>query len=119
MACLLLPAVTPAQVPHLRKQGSATQLVVDGKPFLVLGGELHNSGASSLEYMKPIWKKLKDLKLVFLWFGSWKNGGSTYPPMWVKTDLRRFPREQNLKGAHGPPPAKPGDAAAGGRRYLG
>ncbi|TME13122.1 MAG: hypothetical protein E6I80_02450 [Chloroflexi bacterium] len=40
--------------PYLRKQESATQLVVDGKPFLVLGGELHNSSSSSLEYMRPI-----------------------------------------------------------------
>ena len=30
------------------------QLIVDGKPFLILGGELHNSSSSSLEYMKPI-----------------------------------------------------------------
>lgn len=40
-------ALTPA--PHLRRQGSATQLVVDGRPFLILGGELHNSSASSLD----------------------------------------------------------------------
>jgi len=39
--------------PHLRKQGTAIQLMVDGKPFLVLGGELHNSTSSSLEYMEP------------------------------------------------------------------
>jgi len=30
--------VQQALLPHLRKQGAATQLVVDGKPFLVLGG---------------------------------------------------------------------------------
>ena len=33
-----------------------------------------------------------DLKLVFLWFGSWKNGLSSYAPYWVKQDFRRFPR---------------------------
>lgn len=48
-----------ANSPHLEKRGAATQLVVDGKPFLILGGELHNSSSSSLEYMKPIWPKLK------------------------------------------------------------
>jgi hypothetical protein len=32
------------------------------------------------------------LKLVFLWFGSWKNGLSSYAPYWVKQDFRRFPR---------------------------
>ena len=33
-----------------------------------------------------------NLKLVFLWFGSWKNGLSSYAPYWVKKDYKRFPR---------------------------
>ena len=45
-------------MPHLEKRGNATQLIVDGKPFLVLGGELHNSSSSSVEYMKPVWPRL-------------------------------------------------------------
>ena len=49
--------------PSLRKQGTATQLVVDDKPFLVLAGELGNSTSSSLEYMQPIWPKLASLNL--------------------------------------------------------
>lgn len=32
------------------------------------------------------------LALVPLWFGTWKNGRSTYVPEWVKTDPARFPR---------------------------
>lgn len=117
-------------LPHLRKQGTAAQLVVDGKPFLVIGGELHNSSSSDPEYMKPVWRRMVDLnfntvlagvswelvepeegrfdfslvdgliqdarrnglRLVFLWFGSWKNGMSSYVPLWVKKDYRRFPR---------------------------
>jgi hypothetical protein len=47
------------EIPHLKKQGEATQLIVDGKPYLVLGGELHNSTSSSREYMKDIWPKLE------------------------------------------------------------
>lgn len=39
-----------------------------------------------------------NLKLVLLWFGSWKNGLSTYAPGWVKTDLNRFPRTQDEHG---------------------
>jgi hypothetical protein len=116
--------------PQLRRHGTATQLVVDGKPFLVLGGELLNSSSSSLEYMQPVWGRLAaqhlntvlagvsweliepeeghfdfrlldglvrdarahQMKLVLLWFGSWKNGMSSYPPVWVKRDTRRFPR---------------------------
>ena len=50
-------------LPHLEKRGQATQLVVDGKPFLVLTGELHNSSASSLLYMKPIWSRLTAMHL--------------------------------------------------------
>ena len=44
-----------SDIPHLRKQGTATQLIVDGKPFLALGSELSNTGATSVEYMKPAW----------------------------------------------------------------
>jgi hypothetical protein len=32
------------------------------------------------------------MRIVFLWFGSWKNSMSCYAPGWVKTDLKRFPR---------------------------
>jgi len=123
-------------IPHLRKQGSATQLIVDGEPFLMLAGELHNSSASSAEYMKPIWPRLakknlntiiapvywellepeegkfdftlvdsmiqgarsNGLRLVILWFGSWKNSASTYIPVWVKKDFERFPRVKDKKG---------------------
>jgi len=53
--CASRPAT---EAPHLLKQGTATQLIVDGKPFLALAGELANSSATSVEYMKPIWPKL-------------------------------------------------------------
>ena len=52
-----------AGLPHLEKRGSATELIVDGKPFLVLGGELHNSSSSSVEYMKPVWPRLAAMHL--------------------------------------------------------
>ena len=42
-------AQTDSGIPHLQKQGSATQLVVDGKPFLIVSGELSNNAATSLE----------------------------------------------------------------------
>ena len=123
-------------IPHLRKQGTATQLVVHGQPFLMLGGELGNSTASDVKYMVPVWPKLKamelntilmpvswellepqegrfdfalvddliasarthDLKIVILWFGSWKNSVSSYAPVWVKTDQKRFPRSRTSDG---------------------
>lgn len=106
------------------------QLYVNKEPFLIIGGELLNSSASSVEHMKDNWARIRslhvntvflpvnwqqfepkegtfdyslidshiksaadnDLKLVVLWFGSWKNGESHYTPDWVKTDMQRFPR---------------------------
>ena len=45
-------------MPHLEKRGAATQLIVDGKPYLVLAGETDNTASSSLDYMNPVWPKL-------------------------------------------------------------
>src|ERR1035437_3173738 len=105
-----------------------TRLYVDGKPFIMVSGELHNSSSSNLTYLAPIFPKLKEmglntviasiaweqfepqegkfdyalidgiiaqarennLKLCILWFASWKNGLSTYTPLWVKKDTKRF-----------------------------
>jgi beta-galactosidase GanA len=51
--CALAISAAYAQtIPHLEKRGLATQLIVDGKPFLVLGAEPPTSGASNLEYLK-------------------------------------------------------------------
>jgi beta-galactosidase GanA len=141
-AALLLAAqaaaaqAADARLPHLRKQGTATQLVVDGEPFLIRGGELGNSTASDLERMRPTWARLRamhlntvvapvswelvepvegrfdfasvdglladarrnDMRLVLLWFGSWKNSMSSYAPAWVKTDQARFPRTEATRG---------------------
>jgi beta-galactosidase GanA len=126
----------PTRTPHLRKQGTATQLIVQGQPFLVLGGELHNSSASNIEYMHPIWERLvalnlntvlatvaweqieptegsfdfvlvdgliqaarqHGLRLILLWFGSWKNGVSSYVPAWIKRDYHRFPLSKLQNG---------------------
>jgi len=33
-----------------------------------------------------------NLHVMFLWFGSWKNGISSFVPAWVKADQDRFPR---------------------------
>lgn len=42
--------------------------------------------------------RANELKLVLLWFGSWKNSMSCYAPSWVKTDLNRFPRARTRDG---------------------
>lgn len=126
----------PGSIPHLRKQGTATQLIVGGKPFFMRGGELGNSSASDAEFMKPVWEKLArmnlntvlmpvywelvepeegkfdwtlldenirearryNLKIVPLWFASWKNSMSCYAPAWVKMNQKRFPRSVGRDG---------------------
>ncbi len=50
----ILPLQAHQKLPYLQKQGSTTQLMVDGKPFLVIGGELGNSSASSIEDIPEI-----------------------------------------------------------------
>lgn len=124
------PDKVTTQMPHLKKVGNTTQLIVDGKPFIMISGELHNSSSSSIEYMKDVWKRIeplnmntliasaswdvveaeegkynfkeidalieearaRNMKLVLIWFASWKNGNSTYAPEWVKTNPNRFPK---------------------------
>src|SRR4029079_1474116 len=122
--------------PQLVKTNGVTQLYVQGKPFLVLGGELGNSSTSNIDYMRPVWPKLKSmhlntvlapvywelleplggkfdftlvdsliagarkqhLKLILLWFGSWKNSMSCYAPEWIKLNQQKFERAKNSKG---------------------
>jgi beta-galactosidase GanA len=38
------------------------------------------------------------MRLVLLWFGSWKNAFSNYAPEWVKSDAKRFPRAESAEG---------------------
>ena len=39
-----------------------------------------------------------DLKLVLLWFGSWKNSMSSHVPGWIKTDQVTYPRAVDENG---------------------
>jgi beta-galactosidase GanA len=38
------------------------------------------------------------VRLVLLWFGTWKNGSGHYEPEWVKRDLVKYPRVTGPKG---------------------
>ena len=136
LVCLNVTAQTESTIPHLQKQGNSAQLIVNGKPAILLAAELTNSAGSSMDYMEPVWPKLKrlnlnavlasvtwemiepeegkfdfssldelvtkarenNLKLVLLWFGTWKNAGSSYPPGWVRQNTKRFPRRQSPEG---------------------
>jgi beta-galactosidase GanA len=68
LSCLAALAATlafsaHAATPRLEKQGTTQNLIVDGKPFLILGGELGNSSASSAAYMEPHWPRLAAMNL--------------------------------------------------------
>jgi beta-galactosidase GanA len=43
--------------------------------------------------------RAQNLRLVLLWFGSWKNTWSSYAPGWVKRDFARFARVQLRNGS--------------------
>lgn len=45
-------------IPHLQKNDVSHQLIVNGKPLLMLAGELQNSSLTSAEYMKEVWPKM-------------------------------------------------------------
>lgn len=134
LALTLSVSLNGQNIPYMSEDG---QLIVDGKPFLMYAGELHNSTTGSAHKMAPVWQQMADininsvfaavswelvepeegkfdftlvdemiegcreadLKLVILWFGSWKNGRSTYAPAWVKTDQKRFPLVWNKDGS--------------------
>jgi hypothetical protein len=51
-----------SQTASLVRQGDATQLFVEGKPFLILGGELGNSSAACFEDIEANFDKLLDME---------------------------------------------------------
>ena len=67
MRCLLMLASTlcfmAAQAqPALVKKNGSTHFEIDGKPFVMFTGELHNSTSTSESYMQEIgvWKQMKE-----------------------------------------------------------
>jgi hypothetical protein len=123
-------------IPRIEKTGSSYRLLVDGSPYLMLGGQVHNSDTANADDLNkaldvlaswhantaeaPIyWEALepkpgqfdfssvdfaieaarkRDLHLILLWFGTWKNGESHYTPEWVKRDKQKYVRVQGPRG---------------------
>ena len=50
-------------IPHFEKIEKSQQLIVNGKPFLMLGAELQNSSMTSAAYMNTVWQKLVDTNI--------------------------------------------------------
>jgi beta-galactosidase GanA len=127
--------VAAQELPRLvQEQGRAT-LMVDGKPYMVLGAQVDNSSGwpqrlkqvwPAAERMKlntlevPVyWEQMEPergkfdfsvvddvlaqarehkVRLVLLWFGTWKNGKMHYVPEWVKQDTKTYPRMMTKAG---------------------
>lgn len=51
------------QIPCLIKARTTKQLVVHGRPFLMLPAELQNSSLTCAEYMDTVWQKVKDMNV--------------------------------------------------------
>ncbi len=131
-ALFALTACTPStaeEAPRLVQKDGRYALLVDGKPYLALGGQIHNSSGWPSE-LPQVWESMAalhantveapvyweqmeaqpgkfdftnvdaivegarthNLRVVLLWFGTWKNGNMHYVPSWVKNDTKRFPR---------------------------
>ena len=43
--------------------------------------------------------RITEIRIVFLWFGLWKNGASNYVPAWVKRDSRQYFRAVHKSGS--------------------
>ncbi|MFB7892893.1 DUF5597 domain-containing protein [Microbacterium sp. NPDC056044] len=109
---------------------SGPYLAIDGRPFVVIGTEVHNSSSSTARAIARSFDAVQELgantvlapvawdlfepaegtydtrlldamidgaherglRLIPLWFGSWKNAASTYVPGWVKQNPERFTR---------------------------
>ena len=129
------PSPKNAPLPRLVQKDGRYALMVDGKPFTMLGVQAHNSSnypgalpqvwaavkdtrANTLE-IPVAWEQIEpvegrfdfsyvdtllaqarknDVRLVLLWFGTWKNTGPAYAPEWVKFDNGRFPRMVDKDG---------------------
>lgn len=122
-------------IPAIIEKGGRHALLVDGKPFLVLGGQVHNSSAWP-EMMPKVWlaaemmhlntieipiyweqvepqqgkfdfslidmllkqSRQHRVRLVLLWFATWKNGSNHYMPEWMKRSAAKYP---NITGKNG------------------
>jgi hypothetical protein len=112
------------------------RLLVDGKPFLILGLQWDCDSCFSPEEMNPLfphavrmgantaalptyWREIEpepgqfdfrmiderleqarihDLRLVLLWFATWKNGSPAYAPDYIRDDPKTYPRALDRHG---------------------
>ena len=132
---LLTTPLLATELPRIATDHGRHALLVDGKPFLILGAQVNNSSnwPAVLDQVWPAidklhantvqvpiaWEQIEPkegqfdfafldtlvnqarehrVRLILLWFATWKNNGPSYAPAWVKLDEHRFPRVLNREG---------------------
>ena len=135
--CMAICGSMDVAMPQIIEKNGRHALLVDGKPFFMLGGQVHNSSgwpgmmpavwsavevahANTLEV--PIyWEQIEPqpgkfdfsiadtlikqarkhkIRLVLLWFATWKNAANHYMPGWMKLEPVKYP---NIIGKNGKP----------------
>jgi hypothetical protein len=123
------------EMPRIVNSQGHYSLLVDGKPYFIFGGQIHNSSAwpammpgvwdaAATLHLNTVeapvyWEQLEPLpgrfnyavvdsmllqarrhqvRLVLLWFGTWKNGSNHYMPAWMKEHPGKYP---NIVGKNG------------------
>jgi beta-galactosidase GanA len=135
-AAALSCAASATEPPRVVHRDGRHALMVDGKPYLVLGAQVNNSSGWP-EMLPQVWPAIDALhantvqvpiswdqieakqgefdfsfldtlvtqarehkvRLVLLWFATWKNNGPSYAPAWVKLDNTRYPRVVKKDGS--------------------
>jgi hypothetical protein len=137
-----------APIPKIVSRDGRHALLVEDKPFLILGAQAHNSSAwpamlpkvwPAMKYLGvntvelPVyWEQIEpqpgrfdfgvvdtliaearrnDVRLVLLWFGTWKNGSAHYRPEWIKRQPDRFPNIVDRDGKPVDSPSPHSEAA--------
>ena len=125
-----------AEMPKIVRVDGRPRLLVDGKPFLILGLQWACESCFSKKEMNPLfaeaarmgantavlplyWREIEPepdrfdfamlderlaqcrkngLRLVLLWFATWKNAHHGYAPDYIQNDPQRFPLALNREG---------------------
>jgi hypothetical protein len=137
-ACFCLFSIASARaqpLPKFAAKDGRYTFLVDGKPYIALGAQVHNSSGWA-SVMEEVWPQLEALhvntvevpvywqvveprlgkfnfdeldriiqgararkvRLILLWFATWKNGMMNYAPEWIKTNPERYPRVIDQSG---------------------